>query len=153
LTGDTPFGRPWIHDTPVLEVLRRIREDDPPPPSRRGGLLQAGTNSRQRQELDWVVLKCLAKDRARRYETAGALIEDVRRFLNDEPLLAGEPGKMYRLRKFLRRNRSAAAAAFLFVLALVGGIVGTSIGLVRASQQRTLAQSERDEKMAALKSL
>ena len=96
-------------------------------------------------ELDWIVLRCLEKDRNRRYESASALARDVEHYLADEPVEARPASAAYRLRKLYRRNRGPAIAASLVLLALVSGIVGTSWGLVRAEHQRQIAQNrERD---------
>src|SRR5262249_24665002 len=88
-----------------------------------------------RGELDWIVMKCLEKDRARRYETAGGLARDLQRYLNEEPVAAGPPSTGYRLRKFVRRHRGPVLAASLVALALVGGIIGTTWGMLRATEQ------------------
>src|SRR5262249_51391500 len=100
-----------------------------------------------RGELDWIVMKCLEKDRDRRYDTAFALAQDLGRYLADEPVAAGPPRAAYRFRKFLRRHRGPALAAAVVLLTLVGGIVGTTVGMFRAeaakeqeSVQRRLAE-------------
>ena len=97
-----------------------------------------------RGELDWIVMKALEKDRARRYETANGLARDVERYLRDEPVEACPPSAVYRLKKFVRRNKGPVLAAAVVLLTLVGGIVGTTFGLVRAEQARR-AQAERAE--------
>jgi eukaryotic-like serine/threonine-protein kinase len=152
ITGTVPFSRTQTQAS-FPELLRIIREVEPPRPSAR--LVGSETlpdaraarmnvrkrpRARERAELDWIVMKCLEKDRTRRYETPSALAMDLHRYLADEPVLACPPTAGYRLRKFLRRNRGAVLAAILMLLALVGGIVGTSIGLVRAEQR---AEGER----------
>jgi serine/threonine protein kinase/tetratricopeptide (TPR) repeat protein len=90
-------------------------------------------NGLVRGELDWIVMKCLEKDRNRRYETANGLAHDIENYLHDEPVLAGPPSAGYRLRKFVRRNKGPVLAAGLIVLALVGGVIGTTVGLFRAN--------------------
>jgi serine/threonine protein kinase/Flp pilus assembly protein TadD len=92
-----------------------------------------------RRELDWVVMKCLEKDRNRRYETANGLARDVERYLADEPVEACPPSAIYRLRKFARKNRKLLATAAAFVTMLLLG------GAVIARQALRLAQSEREE--------
>src|SRR4030088_2415876 len=84
------------------------------------------------EELDWIVMKTLEKDRNRRYETANGLALDVQRYLADEAVQACPPAVAYKLRKFVRRHRGPVLAATLVLLALVGGIVGTTLGLVQA---------------------
>src|SRR5713226_7076623 len=80
-----------------------------------------------RGELDWIVMKCLEKDRNRRYETASTLAADVRRYLSDEPVLACPPSAAYRLRKFVRRNRAAVAASVSGMVVLLMAILGLAI--------------------------
>ena len=134
LTGSTPIERKRLRSAAFDEMLRIIREEEPPAPSRRlssthelpsiaaqRGLEPRRLGSLIRGELDWIVMKCLEKDRGRRYETASSLALDVSRYLADEPVLAGPPSAAYRLRKFVRRRKGAvAAAAGIVVLALVG---------------------------------
>ena len=166
LAGSPPLGRETLKKAALEEMLRAIREDDPPPPSSRiGGSAERPSLAANRQtepdklgrfvrgELDWIVMKALAKDRDRRYDTATAFGADVGRFLNHEPVAAGPPGAGYRLRKFVARNRGPVAAAAAVLLALTVGIAGTTTGLVRAERARTAAetaeQNERDERVKA----
>jgi serine/threonine protein kinase len=95
-----------------------------------------------RGELDWIVMKALEKDRSRRYETANALAIDLQCYMADEPVQAGPPSTTYRLKKFLRRNRSPVVAGLLFLLALVSGMIGTTVGLLRARESEVRAQNE-----------
>ena len=88
-----------------------------------------------RGDLDWIVMKALEKDRTRRYETANGFAADLLRHLAHEPVLAAPPSRVYRMRKFVRKHRSAVVAASLVVLALVAGIVGTTWGLVREARR------------------
>src|SRR5262249_45622459 len=107
-----------------------------------------------RGDLDWIVMKALEKDRNRRYETANGLSIDIQRYLSDEPGLACPPSCSYRLRKFVQRNKGLVAAAALVLLTLIGGVVGTSWGLVRADRARRSesrrAEAESEAKLAAL---
>jgi serine/threonine protein kinase/tetratricopeptide (TPR) repeat protein len=163
LTGTTPLDRKRLKDSSLLELLRMVREQDAPTLSNRlstteelpGIAANRGTEPAKltrlvRGELDWIVMKALEKDRNRRYETANAFAQDVQRYLVDEPVLAGPPLRSYRLRKFLRRHRREALAVGLVLLALVAGVVGTTIGLVRAEQR---AEGERNAKEMAQKRL
>src|SRR5262249_25242480 len=125
LTGTTPFNKDRLKTAGYDEIRRIIREEEPPRPSTRISTLgQAATTiSTQRKsdpkrlsqlcrgELDWIVMKCLEKDRNRRYETANGLARDVERYLHDEPVQACPPSAWYRFRKFARRNRVALAMA------------------------------------------
>src|SRR5262245_65112822 len=89
-----------------------------------------------RRELDWVVMKALEKDRSRRYESAGAFAADVRRYLNDEPVLACPPSAGYRLRKFARRNTRALATAAALALALLVAMAGLAVSTVLIAQEQ-----------------
>src|SRR5262249_26514824 len=114
LTGTTPFDKERFKEAGYDEMRRIIREEEPPKPSTRISTLgQAATTvSTNRKsdpkrlsqlvhgELDWIVMKALEKDRNQRYETASAFAADVRRYLNDEAVLACPPSAMYRFRKF-----------------------------------------------------
>ncbi len=92
-----------------------------------------GSLSKQlRGDLDWIVMKALEKDRSRRYETANGFAADVRRHLDDEPVVAGPPSATYRLSKFVRRNRTGVITACAVLALLLAGIAGTSVGLIRA---------------------
>jgi tetratricopeptide (TPR) repeat protein len=158
LTGSPPFTSRQLRGAPLSEVLRLLREVEPPRPSTRlsGSDELPDIASRRKLEprrltrlvhgdLDRVVMKCLEKERGRRYETANGLAMDLERYLHDEPVLAGAPGAGYRLRKFVRRNKGAVTAAVLVLLALLGGIAGTSYGLFRAERQRGEAEQARGE--------
>ncbi len=147
LTGGTPFNRKELEKAGVLEMLRLIREQEPPRPSTRLSTTEGlptlaanrGMEPRRltalvRGELDWIVMKCLEKDRGRRYETANALSLELQRYLADERVQACPPSVGYRLRKFVRRNRGAVLAVCLVVLALVAGILGTTWQAWRATR-------------------
>ncbi|MBO0699740.1 MAG: serine/threonine protein kinase, partial [Zavarzinella sp.] len=150
LTGMRPYDSARIKRSALDEVLRMIREEEPPKPSARlsesTDTLPSVSAHRQtepaklrklvRGELDWIVMKALEKERGRRYETANAFATDVQRYLADEPVQACPPSAGYRLRKFTRRNKAPVAAASVILLVLLGGIVGTTWGLVRAEQAR-----------------
>ena len=95
-----------------------------------------------RGDLDWIVLKAMAKERDRRYVSAADLGADLRRFLRDEPVEASPPSAAYRIGKFVRRHRVAVSAAALLILALVAGTVGTTAGMVRARRAEASARTE-----------
>ncbi|MFG0305407.1 MAG: protein kinase [Phycisphaerales bacterium JB040] len=152
LTGSLPFDGASLRAAGLGEIQRIIREVEPQRPSTRLSTNDASSSavaSRRRTEirklswtlrrdLDWVVMKCLEKDRARRYETPSALAEELRRYLHDEPVLAGPPGVGYRLGKFARRHRAGVTVATVSVAALVSGVVVLSVLLrsVRAERDR-----------------
>jgi tetratricopeptide (TPR) repeat protein len=138
LTGSPPFSRKELEKAGVLEMLRVIREQEPTRPSTRLSTAEGlptlaanrGTEPAKltrlvRGELDWIVMKCLEKDRNRRYETANGLARDLEHYLHDEPVQAGPPSALYRFRKFARRNQRALAAGMglaLIVLLAVSGL-------------------------------
>jgi WD40 repeat protein/serine/threonine protein kinase len=132
LTGTTPLERRQFKDAAWQEMLRLIKEVEPPKPSSRlsgSGSLPGLAAQRQldpakltrtvRGELDWIVMRSLEKDRARRYPTAIGLAADIQHYLNNEPVDACPPSLSYRVGKFVRRNKMAVALAALAVLALV----------------------------------
>src|SRR3990172_6064294 len=118
LAGSTPLEKERLRSAAFDEVLRIICEEEPPLPSLRLSSSQAlpsiaANRSLEpkkltgliRGELDWIAMKCLEKDRNRRYETPGGLARDIERYLHDEPVLACPPSVTYRLKKFVRRNK------------------------------------------------
>jgi serine/threonine-protein kinase len=159
LTGSPPFTAKQLRGAAFSEMLRLIREVEPPKPSTKLSSSEELPSIAARRklepkkltrlitgELDWIVMKCLEKERGRRYETANQLALELQRYLADEPVLAGPPSAAYRLRKFVRRNRGPVAAAALVLAALVAGIVGMTAGLLRAGQAR---RAEAEQRMAA----
>jgi serine/threonine protein kinase/tetratricopeptide (TPR) repeat protein len=163
LTGNPPFTKKDLEKAGMLEMLRVIREQEPSKPSTKlstaeglptlaanRGMEPAKLTKLLRGELDWIVMKALEKDRNRRYETANGFAMDVQRYLADEPVQACPPSAGYRLRKFVRRNKGPVLAAALVLLALFGGVLGTTLGLVRAEQK---AAGERRAKDSAEKRL
>jgi hypothetical protein len=95
--------------------------------------------SRLRGDLDWIALKALEKDRERRYASASELADDLRRYLRHEPVTAGPPSALYRMRKFVRRNRIGVLASCLVVCAILAGVVGLTVGMVQARESAELA--------------
>jgi serine/threonine protein kinase/WD40 repeat protein len=164
VTGTTPFDVERLRTAGYDEMRRIIREEEPPRPSTRISTLgQAATtvcSQRKsdpkrlwqllRGELDWIVMKALEKDRNRRYETASAFAADVQRYLHNEPVHACPPSAGYRLRKLLQRHRGPVLAVSLVVLALVGGIVGTTWAMIRAIDAEGEAVSAAQQKETAL---
>jgi len=157
LAGSPPFSRKELEKAGMLEMLRVIREQEPSKPSTKlstaeglptlaanRGTEPAKLTKQVRGELDWIVMKALEKDRNRRYETANGFAMDVQRYLANEPVAAGPPSARYRLKKFLRRNRGPVLGASLVLLALVSGIIGTTLGLWRAEEEAWNTGQERD---------
>ena len=89
-------------------------------------------------DLDWVVMKCLEKDRGRRYETANGLALELLRYLADEPVLAGPPSAAYRLRKFARRNRAAVFLGTLLAASIAAVLFNYWIGLLQIRDGRLI---------------
>ena len=106
-----------------------------------------------RGDLDWIVMKCLEKDRARRYDSAAALAADLQRHLNFEPVLAGPPSAAYRVRKFVRRHRGAVAVGAAAVALLLGTAVAMAGMYAQAERQRARAEQEAGRANAALQFL
>ncbi|MBO0699344.1 MAG: protein kinase, partial [Zavarzinella sp.] len=167
LTGLRPFEGSRLRKAAIDELFRILREEDPPRPSTKlstdASLPTAAAARRtdprklaalMRGELDWIVMKCLEKDRTRRYESASALARDIERYLADEPVEARPPSATYKLRKFVRRNKGRVVAAGLVLLALVAGVIGTSAALVEARWQRDAAvhaeQQAHEDRLRAL---
>ena len=148
LTGTTPFDRHRLRSAAFDELLRIIRDEEPPRPSTRlstmDTLASIAANRRiepqklgrmLRGELDWIVMKSLEKDRARRYETANSMAADLQRYLNDEPVVACPPSAGYRFRKFARRNKAVFTTGITVAAALLFGIIGTTWQAIRATTE------------------
>ncbi len=180
LTGKTPFDTGELFQAGLDEMRRIIREQEPVRPSTRlSTMLDADltTAAKRRHseparlttliggDLDWIVMKCLEKDRARRYETASGVAVDLQRHLNNEPVTARPPGNLYRLRKLMRRNRLVFATAAALILGLAAStwlivqqkrarqrVVAAeqTAEKARAGESRLRRQTELNEKMAAL---
>jgi WD40 repeat protein/serine/threonine protein kinase len=165
LTGSPPFARKELERKGLLEVLRVVREEEPPRPSTKLSTADAlpslsanrGTEPKKltgmlRNELDWIVMKALEKDRSRRYETANGFAADVLRYLSGEAVRAHPPSAAYRLKKFVRRNKGPVIAASLVLFALLAGMAGTTGGLIEARRQEQEARKQeqvaRDETAA-----
>lgn len=157
LTGSTPFDAKTLRSAAQAEVQRIIREVEPPRPSTRiqqskGTIAHVAAHRRVdatrlgglvKGELDWIVMKTLDKDRARRYDSASALAADVQRHLNGEPVAAAPPTKLYRARKLIRRHRTAVLAAGVVGLSLMVGAVG--MGVLAYKESNARARAERAE--------
>jgi serine/threonine protein kinase len=160
LVGQTPFDAKEMLQGGLDALRQIIREKEPLPPSTKLNTLQGDartTAGKRRQtdirelvhqlegDLDWIVMKCLEKDRTRRYGTANDLAMDTRRYIADEPVVACPPSAAYRLRKFVRRNKGPVLAAAFILLTLVAGIIGTTLALIEAGRQRDVVDGQRRE--------
>ncbi|MBX3382122.1 MAG: tetratricopeptide repeat protein [Phycisphaeraceae bacterium] len=157
LTGTTPFGGSELRSAAYAEMQRIIREVEPPKPSTRlsqNAATLASVAARRktepnrlgsivRGELDWIVMKALEKDRQRRYETANGLAMDIKRYLSGEAVVAAPPSNAYRFKKFVKRNKGPVAAGLVVSAVLVLGLIGTSVGLVRAERARASEAAQR----------
>jgi serine/threonine protein kinase/WD40 repeat protein len=145
LTGKTPFDSKELLSAGLDNLRRTIQEGEPPTPSTRlkqQVAAQEGQNSGESKiknqkskiaaDLDWIVMKCLEKDRARRYDTANGLAMDIERHLNNEPVIARPPSRFYELQKIVQRHRFGFAATASVIVALVFGTVATQLQVVRA---------------------
>ena len=157
LAGSQPFesGR---QKPPLDELLRKLREEEPPRPSTKVGSGREmssataearGTDPRQlasqlRGDLDWITMKALEKDRNRRYGTPSELADDLRRYLNHEPVLARPASAGYRLRKYVRRHRVGVSVAAAMALLLAAFSVLQAAELRRITRERDRANRERD---------
>jgi serine/threonine protein kinase/tetratricopeptide (TPR) repeat protein len=141
LTGKTPFDAKELVQAGLDEMRRTIREEEPDRPStkvstlggeeltttaRRRGLEAPKLVNALRGDLDWIVMKCLEKDRARRYDTANGLATDIQRHLSNEPVMACPPSRIYRLQKTIRRNKVAFAAATAIALSVFAGLAAST---------------------------
>ncbi|HXT10826.1 MAG TPA: serine/threonine-protein kinase [Candidatus Angelobacter sp.] len=159
LTGKTPFDPKKLMQSGLDEMRRTLRECEPQRPSTmlttlQGGELTATARRRQaeppklislvRGDLDWIVLKAMEKDRGRRYETANGLSMDVQRYLQNEPVLARPPSRVYRFQKLFRRNRAVFIGGLAVAIALIIGF-GTSTFLFiqeKRAHQRAVAAEQ-----------
>ena len=171
LTGSTPFDSRELRRAGYGEIQRIICEEEPPKPSTRLSSMMTAVRRASRVngeasdtplssiararrtdpwslarslrgDLDWIVMKALEKDRTRRYESAADLARDIERHLNNEAVIASPPSATYRLSKMVRRNRGTFVAAGLILAVLVLGIIGTSMGMVRAVRAERLAREK-----------
>jgi eukaryotic-like serine/threonine-protein kinase len=161
LTGHPPFDPKSFASAGVDEIRHHIREDEPPKPStrlrtlgeverttvaRHRGTALAQLSVLLRGDLDWIVMKCLEKDRTRRYDTANGLAMDIQRHLGHEPVVARPPTTGYLIRKIIRRHRVGFAATVVVVCSLAAGLSISTWSLLkeRAARERAVA-AERNE--------
>jgi WD40 repeat protein len=164
LAGSTPFDAKELVASGIDAMRKTIREQEPPRPSTRFATLKGEdltTTAKRRSadtskllhqlkgDLDWIVMKCLEKDRARRYETANGLAADLKRHLNNEPVVARPPSTAYRLQKAWRRNKLAFGAGAAVVAALVVGLTLAAIGWRQTRVERDKALQARTEAQAS----
>ncbi len=155
LSGERPLTATSLDGAGIVEIQRAILEHEPRTPSTRvstsGGeetflhsascrTTPAALKRRLRGELDWIVMRAIEKDPERRYASVGELAADLQRYRSHEPVVARPASFAYRARKFARKYRVQVIAAMLVLLALVGGIIGTSVGMRDAEAARDVAE-------------
>ena len=160
LSGQLPFDPKTLRKAGFAEIQRIIREEDPPKPSTKltttvntdatriadaRSTKLAELQSTLRRELEWIPLKALRKERTERYGSAEAMGEDVRRYLVGDPLEAGPESSGYRLKKLIRRNKGPFIAAALIAIALMAGIIGTTIFALKSMENARLAEEKARE--------
>jgi len=171
LTGALPFEPETLREAGFAEIQRIIREQEPARPSTKlSSLGEEGSKvaqSRQtelarlvkslHQELDWIPMKAIRKEREQRYKTASEFTEDIVNYLEGNPLIAGPESGTYRLKKFVRRNRAMVIGVAVVLITLIAGIIASTIFAVREKEQRKLAEVQRNraeqEKEAARQTL
>ncbi len=142
ITGATPLNRPSRDAANEADLLRRIREEEAAPPSAR--LPDAKQQREVRGDLDWVVMKALEKDRARRYGSVSALSDDIENYLAGAPVTAGPPSTAYRLKKLAQRHRGALVTIAAVLMVLVGAVVFSAREAIRARQAEQAASAVND---------
>jgi eukaryotic-like serine/threonine-protein kinase len=162
LTGDTPLERRRLREAAFTEILRRVREEEPSRPSTRLSTTEGtasiaalrGTEPARlarlvRGDLDWIVMKALEKEPDRRYETADGLARDIQRHLEGDPVEAGPPSALYRLRKLAQKHRAVLATAMAFAAVLLAATAVSTWQAVRARRAEARARQDRDAAVLA----
>jgi serine/threonine protein kinase/tetratricopeptide (TPR) repeat protein len=161
LTGKTPFDSKELLAAGLDAMRRTIQEKEPPTPSTRLkqelAARSAGSDksalltphSTPDKDLDWIVMKCLEKDRARRYETANGLAADIERHLKNEPVVASPPSGFYRFQKLVHRNRVIATSTVVVALVLILGVVASTWQAVRATEAEREQRRLREQAQTA----
>jgi non-specific serine/threonine protein kinase/serine/threonine-protein kinase len=165
LVGALPFDPQELRSGGYAGIVQRLREDEPPRPSVRLSTLgERSTDSARKRsvdlrtlrsqlrgDLDWIAMKALEKDRSRRYDSPAEFAADVRRHLNNEPVLAGAPTAAYRAAKFVRRHRVGVGVSALVVFGLVAFAVTMGVQAKKIAAERDRADREREnlEKVSA----
>jgi len=163
LSGREPFESKQGQKQQLDELLRKLREDEPPRPSTKfsgdhhtsNAIAEArGTEPRQltrtlRGDLDWITMKALEKDRARRYGAPSDLTADIRHYLNHEPVLARPASVAYRSGKFVKRHKLALAVASVFALMVLAG----AVAIVREAQIARMQEARAERRFNDVRSL
>jgi serine/threonine protein kinase/tetratricopeptide (TPR) repeat protein len=153
LTGMLPFDSTTFREGGIENIRKTIRETDPKTPSTRLNKLgeeakkvaenrrtEIGTLAKHlRKELEWIPLKAMRKERSERYRSASELADDIENYLNGKPLIAGPPGTVYKLKKFVRRNRVLVGGISTVLVVLVAGVIVSTVFAIRADQKADLS--------------
>jgi non-specific serine/threonine protein kinase/serine/threonine-protein kinase len=153
VVGALPFE--GLREAGVDEMRRILREEEPPKPTRRvrslppdspaakNRMFEPGAHQKALQgDLEWIILKSLEKDRTRRYSSPAELGSDIRRFLRHEPVIAGPPSQVYRMRKFVQRHRTGVAVVIGIFVLLLGFAGVMAFQSARIARERDRAESE-----------
>ncbi|MHC4431931.1 MAG: protein kinase domain-containing protein, partial [Planctomycetota bacterium] len=159
LTGALPFDPKELREGGLEHIRHVICEHEPKTPSTRLGRLSGEESAklaqrrrsdpialqrRLRGDLDWITLKAMEKDRTRRYASVGEFSADIKRHLDDEPVLAGPPSAIYRCKKFVRRNRTLVISVAAVLAVLTAGVVVSTLLAIGQARARNEAQSALD---------
>ena len=155
LTGVLPFDSKTLREGGIENIRKVIRETDPKTPSTRltklgeeatsiaqNRRMEIQTLARHlRNELEWIPLKAMRKERSERYRSASELPDDIENYLKGAPLIAGPPSNVYRLRKFIRRNRALVTGIAAVLTVLIAGIIVSTLLAIRADRALTTSEA------------
>lgn len=158
LTGVLPFDSTTFREGGIDHIRQIIRETNPKTPSTRvtslGKEAKKVAESRQIQvaalarrlhkELEWIPLKAMRKERAERYQSASELADDIENYLKGNPLIAGPPSMVYRVKKFVRRHKAFVAGIAAVVVVFIAGVVVSTLFAIRAEEKARTAQAISD---------
>jgi len=158
LTGVLPFDSDTLRTGGIEHIRQIIRETDPKTPSTR--LTKLGEEAKKlaekrrtevgalskclHRELEWIPLKAIRKERTERYRSAAELADDIENYLKGAPLIAGPPGSIYRLKKFVRRNRALVTGIAAVLVVIIAGAVISTVFAIRAERQANISQAVAD---------
>ena len=157
LTGILPFDSQTLRQGGVENIRRIIQETEPKTPSTR--LTKLGKDAQKiaenrnteiytltkslQRELEWIPLKAMRKERLERYRSVAELADDIENYLDGRPLIAVPPTKVYRLRKFILRNKTFVTAAASLIIVLLAGIIISTVFAIKADMARKAEQEQR----------
>jgi hypothetical protein len=164
LTGKTPFDHRELLGSGLDAMRRTLREKEPHRPSTKLNTLpdtELTATALHRQvaplnlksqlsgDLDWIVMRALEKDRSRRFETANALAMDIQRHLNNEPVVARPPSRLYRFQKLVRRNWVVFVATSAVAVALIVGLGLATYSFIkeREARERAVAAEQQQARL------